>query len=504
MGDPPRVRPGTALRYPPTVLQLLLILCIGVMVAHDALPAGTRPAPDAWDPLIAINLLGAMAAVCAMTHAMARYCGRMLDRTGSARWVFKAERVVGISRLALAGLFAWGVMGLGWLGCVRGVVGDLPAVDELIALAPFVLGLCSEWASFYAIDRRLREASLMGVLDSPQPVMSLPTVPQYVLDQVRHQVLILLAPMAGITAWNESVVLGASALADRHPAWFENPWGQWVFTGVQFSGVLIVLMLMPLGLRLIWKTSVLGRGPLRERLTALCEKQKVRCREFLVWHTHTGMVNGALVGFLPWARYILLTDALLERMTQREIEAVMAHEVGHAARRHIPWMAASVIVSTALVHAALVWLGPKVLPGWAYVAAAEGERVGPEFAVSILVGLLVFGAVSRRFERQADAFAAQHLSGWSPRRNEPHPAPPIASDACNAMADALTRVARLAHMDEERFAFRHGSIGGRKRNVRALAGTRADALEADRVSRRIKAGAALGLALIVLLAWLGW
>lgn len=483
---------------------MLLILCIGVMVAHDALPAGSRPAPEAWDPFIALNLLGSMGAVCAVTHMMIRHCGRMLDRTGSARWVFKAERVVALSRMALAALFAWGVMGLGWLGCVRAVVTDLPAVDELVALAPFVLGLCSGWASFYAIDRRLREASLMGVLDSPQPVMSLPTVSQYVLDQMRQQVLILLAPMAGITAWNESAVLGARIIADQHPHLFDNPAAQWVFTGVQFGGVLLVLMLMPLGLRLIWSTSVLGRGPLRERLSALCDKQKVRCREFLVWHTHTGMVNGALVGFLPWARYILLTDALLERLTEREIEAVMAHEVGHAARRHIPWMAASVIVSTALAHSALVWLGPRVLPGWAYVAVADGERVGPEFAVSILVGLVVFGAVSRRFERQADAFAAQHLSGWSPRRKVPTPAPSIQPEACDAMADALTRVARLAHMDEERFSFRHGSIGGRKRNVRALAGTPADALGVDRVSRRIKVGAAIGLGLIAMLALMDW
>ncbi len=486
------------------MLQILLILCIGTIVAHDALPITSRPAPEVWNWFIAANVLGSMAAVAATTHALIWWCARRLDDTGSARFVFKAERVVNLSRLAYAALLAWGVLGLGWADCVRAVTGDLPAIDELLILSPFILGLCAGWASFHAIDRRLREASLMGVLDSPQPVMTLPTTWQYVLDQLRHQVLILLAPMIGITAWSEGTVLAADALLKAHPHLFDTDAAQWAFTIVQFAGVLVVLMLMPLGLRFIWSTSRLGNGPLRQCLQNLCERQRVRCREFLVWHTHTGMVNGALVGFLPRARYILLTDALLERMTEREVEAVMAHEVGHAARRHIPWMAASVIVTTTLSHTALSWLGPKALPHWLYVAVDGGGRVGPEFALSMLLGLFVFGVVSRRFERQADAFAAQHLSGWSVRRREPTPAPIIDAAACQAMADALTRVARLAHLEESRFTFRHGSIAQRKRNVMALAGESADKLIADRAPRVIKCLATIGILMVLILAVLDW
>lgn len=482
------------------------------MVAHDALPRslrGTTAGDGLWDWGTLGIVAGSALALALVTHAIILRCASRLDATGSARYVFRAERAVTLSRLAAAGLHVWFVFSLGWVGCVRGAVGDLPAVDEILVLCPFIASLCAGWASFYMIDRRLREASLMGVLDSPQPVMTLPTTWQYVSDQLRHQVLILLAPMIGITAWSEATILAAHAAAEKWPHLFESTAAQWTLSVVQFAGVIIVLVMMPLGLRLVWKTSRLGEGPLRARLTALCDKQRVRCRDFLVWHSHTGMVNGALVGFLPWARYILLTDALLERMTEREVEAVMAHEVGHAARRHIPWMAASVIVTATLANALLTWVGPHVLPAWVYLRV-EGTRsepallIGPEFPLSMILGFLVFGMVSRRFERQADAFAAQHLSGWSARRNEPQPPPTILPDASQAMADALTRVARLAHLEEGRFTFRHGSIAARKRNVMALVGTPADRIAADRAARVIKAIAAVGVLAVLTLIAMEW
>lgn len=468
-----------------------------------------RPAPEVWSWPTLLTVLGSVTALALVTHALILRNARRLDDTGSARYVFKAERAVNASRLAAAGLHVWAVFGLGWPGCVRSVTTDLPAVDELLMLCPFIAAVCAGWASFFMIDRRLREASLMGVLDSPQPVVSLPTVSQYVTDQLRHQILILLAPMVGITAWSEAVILAANRINEEDPQFFDSTAAQWTLSILQFAGVIVVLLLMPLALRFVWKTSRLGDGPLRERLSALCERQRVRCRDFLVWHTHTGMVNGALVGFLPWARYILLTDALLERMTVREVEAVMAHEVGHAARRHIPWMAVSVITTTTLTHALLTRAGPHVLPRWAYlhIEATKSDPamlIGPEFPLALTAGFLVFGVVSRRFERQADAFAAQHLSGWSVRRRQPIPAPPIVPEAAQAMSDALTRVARLAHLDESRFTFRHGSIAARKRNVTNLIGLPADRLPADRAPKLIKALATLALLAVVTLAFLGW
>ncbi|MFM9959026.1 MAG: M48 family metallopeptidase [Phycisphaerales bacterium] len=485
------------------MVQLLLILCIGTLVGHDAVHMQSSAAaePHAWSWPSFLGTVGPMAMACIITHAFIFWCGRRLDDTGVAIHIIRAERAVNLLRLALAAAFVYGVTSLGWSSCIRGITGDLPAIDELLCLTPVLLGLCSGWASFHAIDRRLREAALMGVLDSSEPLTPLPGVVPYVLDQFRHQVLILLVPMLAISAWSEAVTLGANAIAAESPEIVRQAWASWVLSIAQFAGVILVLGLMPLGLRHVWRTSPLGDGPLHRQLSALCQRQRVRCRGFLVWHTHTGMINGALVGILPWARYILLTDALLERMPPNEVEAVMAHEVGHAARRHIPWMGAAVIVSSAIAYAALTAFAPQVLPAWAYATLGTGERVGPEFPLALIVGLLIFGWVSRRFERQADAFAAQHLSGWSARRPGSEPAPAIDPHACEAMADALRRVARLARIDARKFTFRHGSIASRIDAVRALAGRPADGLPIDRTVRRMKAVTAMGVVVTMALVF---
>lgn len=473
---------------------------VGVMVLADAVgTAGGAPAVGAVPA--AAWTIGPMAVVAVVTHLFVLWCGRRLDESGLSVYIDRAERAVHLSRLVYALLHAWGVLALGWVGAVRSVTGDLPAVDEVVALIPAVCGFACGWASYYGIDRRIREASLMGVLDGAAPVLTLPGRWEFVLDQVRHNVLIVLLPMALITLWSEGSAMLADWWLNGREDLLRDPdvaWGvAWGFGLLQFGGVLIVLLLMPLGLRYVWSTSRLGPGAVRDRLAGLCERQRVRCREFLVWHTHTGMVNGALVGVLPRLRYILLTDALLERLSEPQVEAVMAHEVGHAARRHIPWMVAATVVSVSLLHALGAWMMTFVGAEWMRLRLADGHSDGPEFGVAIAGGLLIFGWVSRRFEQQADAFAAQHLSGWSVRRGAPRPAPLILPEAAGAMSGALSAVARIAHLPEHRFTFRHGSIAARKRNVLALAGIPADRVPIDRVVRRIKAAVLLGGAVLV-------
>ncbi len=482
------------------MIQVLLMLMVGSLVAHDALPSSARHHPEQWSWWVAGLTLAPMLAMALTAHGALRRCGAGLDRDGMARHLVAADRVITLTRIAAAGFHAWAVLSLGWLDCVRGVVGDIPAGDELLALAPALGVIAAGWASYFDIDRRLREASFIGSLDESQPVRTMPTRWQYVSDQVRHHVLILLVPITGISAWSESVDLGARRFLESRPELAHAAWVPWALSGVHFLGVALVLLMMPWGLRHLWNTSRLASGPIRERLARLCEAQKVRVRDYLVWHTHTGMINGALVGLLPGMRYILLTDALLERMTEAEVEAVMAHEVAHAARRHIPWLGVSIAATVGLSDAVLAWAGPRFLPAWSYVQLDGGERVGPEFLLSLALGIAAFGWVSRRFERQADAFAAQHLSGWSPRRRLPAPAPAITPEAAGAMSDALAAVSRFAHLPQQKFTFRHGSIIQRRRNVMDLVGVPSDRIAIDRTVRRIKTASLIGVVALILIA----
>ncbi len=60
------------------------------------------------------------------------------------------------------------------------------------------------------------------------------------------------------------------------------------------------------------------------------------------------VVNAAILGWFPFARYFLMSDALLESISDRQIEAVFAHEVGHGVHRHVPWYLATMLAAFGL------------------------------------------------------------------------------------------------------------------------------------------------------------
>ncbi|MCW5777027.1 MAG: M48 family metalloprotease [Phycisphaeraceae bacterium] len=413
--------------------------------------------------------------------------------------------MVAWSRPAAVGLHAWNVLAMGWLDAVRAGVGNLLLVDELLAASPPLAVFIAGWWAIYPVERRLREAMLMRRFDEGLHVPALPTRRAFVVQAARHHVLFAAVPVALILGWAETVLrLAESAvLADEGvraaspglppapgwagalPAWAVRPEFVAPAQGVlQLAGVVVVIALLPLALRWLWDTVPLAAGELRDRLERVLRSNGVRVRGLLVWRTDGTMLNGAVVGFLGPARYVLLTDALLESLPADEVEAVMAHEVGHVRQRHAPWLAAaflgSATVAGAGASAAGRVLGLDPANGWPAIGVVM---------VSLAVGLAVFGFVSRRFEWQADAFAARHLSAST------HPPPAeaagtISHEAARAMASALGRVAMLNGSEPERFSWRHGSIGLRRRRLRALIGAPLDRMHIDAVASHIKIGVA--------------
>ena len=124
--------------------------------------------------------------------------------------------------------------------------------------------------------------------------------------------------------------------------------------------------------------------------------------------------NAYFTGFGTNKR-IVFFDTLLDRLTPSEIEAVLAHELGHFARGHIPRLL-GVRFALALVLLAIL--------GWLYQESAFHEalrldepRIGAilaGFALVVPVFMFPFqplaSLVARRQEFEADAFAARHAS----------------------------------------------------------------------------------------------
>ena len=66
------------------------------------------------------------------------------------------------------------------------------------------------------------------------------------------------------------------------------------------------------------------------------ERARVRCRDLVVWNTGRARIaNAAVMGPVAWTRYIVFTDALLEDLDESEVEAVLAHELGHVRHHHM-------------------------------------------------------------------------------------------------------------------------------------------------------------------------
>lgn len=494
---------------------------------------------------VTLLTFGALAIVLIALWLLTRIAGKRLDRHGSLDWAARADRWASIARIIIALWMVPAVTMLGWLDVVRSVTGDIVFLDELLAVTPAILGMIATWALFYPIERRFREALLMRDLDRGQPLHAIPTRGRYVLTMARHMLALSFVPLAMILAWRECV----PGIADRLVGMFAtnttggggaasvptpngahaNP-HEWLEPALQFVGALGVLVLLPPIVRRVWETVPLGPGVLRDELAALCAREGVRVREILVWRTGGSMLNGAVLGVLPRLRYILLTDALLESLTLRQVRAVMAHEVAHVRLRHMPWMWAACLAAvllTGLAGDALVRLGPAWMPPSPWDELVLG-------GLSIAGMLLLFGWISRRFEWQADAFAVRHLSladapAPAPRAQEapglpdgtgvesaapstPMPAPtnPNARpEAILAMAGALQSVSALNHIPIDRANWRHGSILTRLQRLRALgmptpassnAGGQANEFPIDRVSRWIKRGTLL--AVFAAIAWM--
>jgi hypothetical protein len=137
--------------------------------------------------------------------------------------------------------------------------------------------------------------------------------------------------------------------------------------------------------------------------------------------------------------------------------------------------------------------------------------------VELVGGLLIFGWVCRRFERQADTFAVQHLAcdpsaaaistttgdaTVNPTHTDVPTEPSVTPQAALALCSALELISELNNVDPERPSWRHGSIAWRQRYLMSLIGRPAKRLPIDRLVRQLKvASAVLIIAGVALETW---
>jgi STE24 endopeptidase len=173
--------------------------------------------------------------------------------------------------------------------------------------------------------------------------------------------------------------------------------------------VLAPVLILPLFNRF----TPLPEGSLRERLLGLAERTRFRAQSIQVMDgsKRSRHSNAFFTGF-GRLRRIVLFDTLIQQLAEAELEAVLAHEIGHFKKKHIPKMLAATALGS-LAGFYLISLMARQPWFYASFGFAFGSIVPALLLFALLSGLATFWISplahwwSRRYEYQADAFAAQ-------------------------------------------------------------------------------------------------
>lgn len=484
-------------------------------------------APSTAHLSLRIGLFFGFYAVLVLTLGLwSRFLARQVETDNLHRSVGRFNRMVHFARWLVPVWFGFGTFLLGW-GDVMQLL--FPPVQQgepvswmglhsptvLLGILPGIVTWMGLWWAQFPADRALREQNLLNQLEADLPLIAPPRFWDYFQSNFRMQVLFICLPLLLIVAMRD--------LVSR--AWMLSgfPTTETSEAIISVSASAIVFVLAPSILRRVLNTIPLPDSPLRRRLVSMARRSGMKYREILLWQTNNNVCNAAVMGLFAPVRYVLLTDALLETMTDEQIEAVFAHEMGHVVHRHMVWY----VIFFILCMCGLGCLEKSL---------ALNFRYGQELFALIGVGGLfwAFGFVSRQCERQADVYAAR-LMELNHRRSagnmddlifnasdlvaplqpaiagapvsmmlqyEPQafPNPSVGRYGAATFSSALHRVAVVNNIPLARHEWLHGSIQKRMNFLRDLAAHPARSNAFDKQMQRMYALLLLGL--VVSLLWM--
>ncbi|HEY1189765.1 MAG TPA: M48 family metallopeptidase [Gemmata sp.] len=430
------------------------ILLVFALIAA-CLPVEWPPPPFGPERETALGLTGgAVALVLGLALALRTWVIRTVRsdpfrRYEVARTYNRCRRALFYVNLGTAAAcvlaFGWGWFAqwellVFWKGEAR-----LAPFGELAVPLPYFVVLVGCWLLFYDAERALHRVLHLG--DQPFWPRS-----AYLLHNLRQFALMVLLP---VMMWVTQQALNRYAPETTRTV---------VYRVGSLAIVPGLILLMPLVMKPLLGLRSLPPGPVRDRFEALAERLEFRCTDFLLWHTHGASANAFITGLLPRVRYVVFTDRILDELPPDELDAVFGHEVGHARHGHI-WLYTGFLALSLSVLAALVLYTEKAIE-----AGTSGEMVRLREVlkgfktwvalppVALVTGYLfvVFGALSRRCERQADLFGCKAMSCADPncRGHDERTVYPIGGrclcpTGIHTFARALDRVRELNGLDSE-------------------------------------------------------
>ena len=280
---------------------------------------------------------------------------------------------------------------------------------------------------------------------------------------------------------------------------FEEPRAFLDSTGGQISYffffLVVIAVMGPALIQKFWGCTPLQAGPARARIAALCDMAGMKYKDIMLWPLFGGnMITAGVMGLIRRFRYILVTPALLRHLHPVELDAVIAHEIGHIKKKHLLFylffFAAYLILTFSVLDLMLYCL---IYLEASYGLLPENGGSGATL-ISISAGLLmivtfliyfrfIFGWFMRNFERQADAYALQFMGFARP------------------LISTFEKIAETSGQAPDRPNWHHYSI---QQRIDFLKTAEADPSAIISHDRRIKKGILIFLAGVIVSGWLGY
>jgi len=318
-----------------------------------------------------------------------------------ARRYNRIHRWLGIADFAVGLLFLVVLLVTGWNGSLRDIA--YRAAFQIYSLAVFL----------YVLMLMLMSKLLGSPLD-------------YYGFRLEHRYNLSNQKLGG-WLWDETkgflvgLVLGAIVVELLYFVIREAPQYWWLICWAAFLGLFVLIaQLAPVVLfPIFYKFEPLQDEGLKSRLVTLSERAGTKVRGVYKWNLSekSKKANAALTG-LGNTRRIILADTLLENYSADEIEAVLAHELGHHVHRHI---FKSILVQAGITLAgfwAANWVLHYAMERWhMFDQLADFANLPLLVLVSTVLSFVLMPALnafSRFNERQADRYAFQSIATVEP------------------------------------------------------------------------------------------
>jgi len=214
-------------------------------------------------------------------------------------------------------------------------------------------------------------------------------------------------PIAALILW----IMGATGAL----------WWLWAWTAWMAFNLLMLVLYPTVIAPFFNKFEPLADESLKARVQALMARCGFAAKGLFVMDgsRRSAHANAYFTGFGA-AKRVVFFDTLLAKLSAGEVEAVLAHELGHFKHRHVTQRLVAMFALSLVGFALLGWLSGQA---WFYAGlGVTPSLTAPNDALALLLFLMVtpvfgyfvsplFAQLSRRHEFQADAYACRQASG---------------------------------------------------------------------------------------------